>query len=358
MKSICVFIRDLTPGGAQIQSIYLSHALQLKHRPFLVALKGDIIDEKYKDYLLKNNIDYFLLDGSLIKRVVDFYKILKKHRTDIIFSYLASNNFWASVAGKILGIKNIIGGIRNAKLDKKKFYIQRFIHNHISKLTIFNNLSGIDNLSDKGFNKDKCVFIPNCVPEIHDIINRENNNIIKILSVGRFVPQKDFKTSLKSVRYLLDNFDLEGKQVVFNIIGFGALEMNIRKWINKYGMEDIVNVIINPDNITKYYSEADIYLCTSIFEGLSNVLLEAMNYCLPVIATDVGDNRLLVENNTNGYLVSPHDHENTAKYLYELIHSFDLRHELGINSNKLLKKNYSFDIFQRRYFEFIDNLAE
>lgn len=48
--------------------------------------------------------------------------------------------------------------------------------------------------------------------------------------------------------------------------------------------------------------KADIYLSTSLFEGTSNSIMEAMNADLPIVATNVGDNGLLVKNEINGFL--------------------------------------------------------
>ena len=70
---------------------------------------------------------------------------------------------------------------------------------------------------------------------------------------------------------------------------------NIRNWVKENDLENIINIYLNPDNVQKFISTADIYFSTSIFEGTSNSIMEALNWSLPVVATNVGDNEYLIK---------------------------------------------------------------
>ena len=72
--------------------------------------------------------------------------------------------------------------------------------------------------------------------------------------------------------------------------------------ISLLDLEKEVTILINPPNIHDILKSCDIYLSTSLFEGLSNSIMEAMSTGLPVIATDVGDNRYLLRMDTTGIL--------------------------------------------------------
>lgn len=85
-------------------------------------------------------------------------------------------------------------------------------------------------------------------------------------------------------------------------MGYGSLEAQIREWIKQYGIDDITTVYINPNNIAELLDQANIYISTSLFEGTSNSIMEAMNADLPIVATNVGDNGQLVQNRENGFL--------------------------------------------------------
>ena len=111
--------------------------------------------------------------------------------------------------------------------------------------------------------------------------------------------------------------------------------------------------MINPGNIPELLKNADIYLSTSLFEGTSNSIMEAMNWSLPIVATDVGDNYCLVSNHENGTLHKIGDIGAMAASLSALLDDVDLRIEYGMESNKRLEKYYSRQIFMANYLKLL-----
>ena len=93
---------------------------------------------------------------------------------------------------------------------------------------------------------------------------------------------------------------------------------------------------------------ADIYLSTSLFEGTSNSIMEAMNWSIPVVATNVGDNNQLIKDSWNGYLISIGDYKRLSEHLLKLLHDDKLRIEMGIRGNERLH-NYSVERFVENY---------
>ena len=101
---------------------------------------------------------------------------------------------------------------------------------------------------------------------------------------------------------------------------------------------------------------ADIYLSTSLFEGTSNSIMEAMNAGLPVVATKVGDNARLVHDGVNGFLCLPRDAPALAEKLSLLLASPDLRDRMGGESTRILADDFSADAFLRAYQSLVDRL--
>jgi len=204
-----------------------------------------------------------------------------------------------------------------------------------SKAVIFNSYSGERIFRQKGFSKT--IVIPNCFNDISPTFQRAPKEKIKIITVGRFVEDKDYSTSLCAVNELLkisDNF-------LFQIVGYGPLENALRKKVRELGLDKHVEIIIKPDNIPELLIEADIYLSTSLFEGTSNAIMEAMNACLPIVATNVGDNSRLVFEGKNGCLHNVGDFKAIAKSLKILTNDYNKRIEFGLESNRMLRENYS-----------------
>jgi len=93
---------------------------------------------------------------------------------------------------------------------------------------------------------------------------------------------------------------------------------------------------------------SDIFILTSPHEGLTRAVMEAMAVGLPIIATDVRENRDLVKSGENGYLVPLDDVEQTAIAIERLNDSEDLRRSMGEKSKELVKQYDLQNIMPRR----------
>jgi glycosyltransferase involved in cell wall biosynthesis len=352
--NICIFTNTLLSGGAEKQAVLLAKVLNEKYNIFLVIYYGEKVEHKYLEIVKNNHIKTIYLYGNHLKRIFNLYKFLRREKIDIIFSYLLTTNFLGGLIGKIAGVEYTIGGIRNSQISKKKLIIQRFLHNSINYKTIYNNFCGVEQLSKLGFKREKSIVIPNCYELTEDPVHRPSKKNVVVLSVGRFYKSKDYYTAIKSIAILKKSFqDLE-----YYIIGYGILENKVNEWIRYFNASDYIKVIINPDNLEHYYKMANIYLQTSLYEGLSNAIMEAMSFSLPLVVTRVGDNDKLVINGENGYLCTPKDSEKFAVCLLELCNSPELREKFGQKSYQILKYNYSLDKFKQQYIDFIESLKK
>lgn len=99
-------------------------------------------------------------------------------------------------------------------------------------------------------------------------------------------------------------------------------------------------------------------LTTSIYEGMPNVVMEAMNNGLPIIATDAGDMKYLVKDDENGYLCPIGDIEYIANKLVAVITNTELRNIMGANSRKIIDENFRPDKVFRAYKKLIEETIE
>jgi len=138
------------------------------------------------------------------------------------------------------------------------------------------------------------------------------------------------------------------KKIEYVIVGDGELENQIINWIDKLQLSN-VTIIKNPEKLGRFYLEADIYFLSSIYEGLPNSIMEALNYSLPVVSTEVGDAKFLVINGENGFIVPPKDFQLLAQRLYELVCNADMRIAFGVKGHDLLIREFSESKFQEKY---------
>jgi glycosyltransferase involved in cell wall biosynthesis len=97
---------------------------------------------------------------------------------------------------------------------------------------------------------------------------------------------------------------------------------------------------------------------TSLYEGIPNTIMEALNYSLPIVSTNVGDINYLVKDGINGYLSKPKDIEALADSLQKLISSHTLRNDFGKKGHDILKRDFSFESFKEEYISLTHKLLE
>ena len=355
-KKIIIINRSLVEAGAEKQSVILASVLQKYYHVTLVIL-FDIISDVNRAIIYNNNLKLVVLNGdNLFFKAYNFYKLLKTNKPDIIFSYLAIGNLFNGFIGGLANVKYKIGGIRNAVLPSNRVSIEKVMHNRFLSCTISNNHAAADNLSSDGFKSSKFFVIHNAFDLTQKRINRNNDKVINILSVSRFVPQKDFITALEAISQLFNLKVLCRFKFKYFIIGYGKQEQLIRRKISELGIEDVVEVIIKPNNLGDYYRKADIFLSTSLFEGLSNSVMEAMSFSLPVVATPAGDMEYLVKQDENGFLCEMKNPQDIASKLSVLINDYELRKKMGLKSYEIIARNFSMEKFEKNYIDFINKL--
>lgn len=351
--NVAILIPSLSQGGAEKQAAILATVLSKHHSVDLYLLHGNNpIAPQNAELLDKSKVRIHLLYGNIIYKVLRLKREFQYSNIDILFNFLTSCDVAGAIAARMAKVKRVYSGIRNARLEYHKMIADRFIHNHLATGTIYNCYSGASYFSTKRFKKEKNIVIPNGFLNIADPIKREDRTIKHIVTAGRFVPQKDYLTMIRIISQLKEL----RQDFVMDIIGYGVEEDNIRRWIKDFGVDEYVNVYIKPDNVQEIVRNADIYLSTSLFEGTSNSIMEALNWSLPVVATNVGDNEKLVIDRDNGYLHPTGDVCGMAKSISILLNDIEMRNNYGAKSLNILKKNFSMEKFESRYLDLIVNI--
>jgi len=354
MKSVVIFTGALSSGGAEKQSILLSKALKDNYKVVIVSFYGEKQLSRYINFLKIEQIEYYQLKGSIIKKIIDFSNFIKDRRPDVIINFLPSNNIIGGFIGKIFNIKVIIGSVRSSRQSFFKYIELLLSHCFFNHATVFNSRSGLEYFSKRGFSKEKSILIPNCIlPAIQTSIKNKNKKYINILMVSRFEKYKDYDTALKVFDVLINKYSFEN--LFFTIVGEGTLEENIKNLIQIYQLENFVEINKNPENIFSYYLNADIFLQTSLFEGLSNSIMEAMIYKLPIVATNVGDNDILVKDDITGYLAPVGEYVLIASKIKKLIESSEKRKNMGNKGCRIVMDDYSIENYREHFVDMIEN---
>jgi sugar transferase (PEP-CTERM/EpsH1 system associated) len=142
-------------------------------------------------------------------------------------------------------------------------------------------------------------------------------------SVGRLVPIKDHPTLLKAAALLGEKVDVR-----VLLVGSGPEREKLEKFATEK-LRDRVYFAGDSSRVSEMLNAMDVFVLPSLKEGMSNTLLEAMACGLPVLATNVGGNPEIVQDNVDGCLFQPGDVQWLADKLNQLASDPALVHQLG-----------------------------
>ena len=217
---------------------------------------------------------------KVIRKIVGdpvWERVYNKNLIDESFDDFQENNHGLSISLQKM--------IRNWSINKSNLIITPSQH--------------LKNFIDKiGFDK-KIIVINNGVniEQLNKVVLE--NNIIQLLVVSRLVSQKNIDSIIKAVKVM------ENENIILNIVGDGSEINNLKLLVKKYELDEKVSFIgkIESTKISEYLKDADIFIQASNYEGLPHSILEAINYEIPILSTEVGGCSVLLNKGERGYII-------------------------------------------------------
>ncbi|MBK8465888.1 MAG: glycosyltransferase [Chloracidobacterium sp.] len=335
-------------GGAERQLIYMLQALkaeQIETR-VLCLTKGEAFEQEIRE--LGVDVDWI---GSTRNQFIRLRRIVQNVRerpVDILQSVHFYTNFYAAVAGRVSRVRNI-GAIRNDLTSEiKANHIFGKWHLKLPQRLIANSQIAVDRAIAKGILPENIELVRNVVTGKSGEINLRSTdaNSVRILFAGRLVPQKRPELFIEMASQLCERlFDVN---LEFVIAGDGPLRSDLEHLAQKHNLENKgVKFAGETSEMSELYLSSDILVLTSDHEGTPNVILEAMAYGLPVVATTVGGVPGIL-NDRCGILVEPTNIEELVAAASKLIANRKLRLEMGIQGKEYVRKNHSIGYLQDR----------
>lgn len=290
----------------------------------------------------------FLFSSLILLHYVRKYKI-----NVILAQSSVVGGFSAVMAKKVYGCK-LLTEIHGEEYFTR--YQNNWILRHIRDFS-FKNSDRIRALSPKMVEKlnrigftDNIFIVPNRVnlalfnkPKT----SQEISGKVKIISIGRFWEAKNYSFLLKNLNRLEFPFHLK-------LIGGGRLRPEYEEIIKEEGLENKVTLVdgVPQAKLVEELSMSDIYVQSSIHEGVPRTIIEAMGMRLPIISTNVGSIEGIIVDGYNGLLCAPNSVE-LFEQIKKLVLDQSLREYLANNAYEDARTKYDWDIAFEKYHQFI-----
>ena len=161
----------------------------------------------------------------------------------------------------------------------------------------------------------------------------------KIVNIGRLEKQKNQRLLIEAFRIVYEKFP----EYKLYIYGKGSLEPELKVLTKKIGLENAVLFPGSYMDIHYKISDAQLFVLSSDYEGLSNALMEAMMMGLPCISTECAGSDEIIKNGENGVLVPVGNKNKLARAMIELIENEEKRNKIGLeaiaSSESFLEQN-------------------
>jgi glycosyltransferase involved in cell wall biosynthesis len=215
------------------------------------------------------------------------YKTFKHSRPDVVHCHNATAAIIAALPARLAGVKTVI--VTRHGLVKPPYQIRRELKFALASRCcdwIVGVCEGTrTNLLAAPFAaRDRIIHIYNgAVPADSRAVPRPKSGFT-LLHVGRLAPTKDHATLLRAVALTR----AQHPNVRLWIIGDGPLEASLRKLSDELGLHECVTFFGEQVDVSPFMLAADLFVISSLTEGLPVALLEAMSVGLPAVVTDVG----------------------------------------------------------------------
>jgi glycosyltransferase involved in cell wall biosynthesis len=338
---ICFLAGTLAQGGAERQLFYILRALsQRGAAPRLLCLaQGEFWEDRIKN--LGVPITCVGQPKSKLMRLFWIMIELRKHSLEIFQSQHFYTGAYVGAAARLLGLCGI-GALRNNGLSEvlDSGPIGGWLSLRVPKMMAANSRAAIQYAVENGVRPERLYFLPNVVDtEQFKPTLRRGENRIRLITVGRLVEQKRLDRFLSVLARLrkATNRDVQG-----TIVGAGPLKGPLEKQAETLGLvPSAVEFRAGVSEMAPVYQEADICILTSDYEGIPNVLLEAMASGLPVVATEVGGVAEIVRQGENGFMAPAGDEQGLCAALSRLINDSQLRMQMGKSARAYVEANHS-----------------
>jgi L-malate glycosyltransferase len=356
-----IFSGDLW-AGAEVMVYNL--LARLKAHPDLrciaLSLNAGVLTEK----LIERGIETHVLPEarlSFVQLVVNAFRLFRRRRVQVIHSHGYKGNLVALILARSLGVPNLIATLHGLpeplnRAPGRRRLIERLdrwiLRSHFTRVVAVSHemrscLSALGGMPEErlvvihnGIEADRCLD-PGCPPAAA----RRTGPPFHIGTAGRLVPVKDFGLFLATAAEIRK----EIPDVRFSILGEGPLREQLERQADDLALTGCVEFLGHVADPWPYYASLDLFLNTSLHEGIPMTVLEAMACGVPVVVAAVGGLPEIVTDGRDGFLVGERDARRYARRCVQLLRNRDRSCRVAQQARDRVREYFSAARMSREY---------
>ncbi len=349
---VCIVCTSLAGGGAERFTANLANMLT-KRQVDVYVLTGPKTENDYELVEDVTRICDLKCGKRLIHDILTIRRISYEQKIDIVIGIDLTINICAALANILFSPKVIISE-RSAPMSAEISAISRFLRMISYPLAdgyVFQT-NGAKEFYSQAIQK-KAVVIYN---PIKDDIPYRNVKVKKeIVAIGRLRHEKNYELLLKSFSIILRTHN----DYILRIFGDGNDYEKLQQLVKRLDIEE--NVIFEgfSKELHNKIINSDIYVLSSLYEGMPNSLMEAMAMGVPVIATDcpAGGPAELIKNKYNGLLVKNNDLDEMTNAINFYLSNPEEKEKMGLNATRI-REVASSEVIAEKWMQYMSTIKE
>lgn len=352
-------ITHLPIGGAQDNTLYTVELLNKDKYDISLScnLNGELVSRAKKVKHLKlYDVPNLRREVSIINDIRAFlylYKLIKKENFTIIHTHSSKAGFLGRIAAMLNKTPIVIHTIHGFAFHDYMNSFKKNIFIYLEKLsakwthglvTVSNlnkkkvvdlGIAPIEKLKNIYSGIDLTLFINEKNDQFRKELNLDSNHLL-LGSVGRLSNQKDPITMIEAFCIVIKRFP----NAHLTLVGDGELRDEILIKIDQLQLNGRVHLTGNKNDPWKIYHSLDLFIMSSIYEGLGRSITEALSCGVPVVCTSVEGVPEIVRDNETGILVPPKDPGALATGIIKSLNDMDNARKMAEEGRKFVNENF------------------